>query len=416
MEQQDNLPAELRFRVLGPLEIWAGGAWASVGAPKTRALLAALLADAGQVVPTYRLIDEIWGDTPPAGAVNLVSIYVHKLRKMLGDDGDLLLHRPPGYMLNVRPGEVDAFWFTALVSEGRQALTLQQHGQAAELLAEALGLWRGRPYMDVPASVLVNAEEMRLEEARLEALELSFTAAIGCGRAAEIIPELTRLTTDHPLNEKLWVLLMRALHESGRRAEALAAYGRAREVFDAELGVPPGTALRAVNEDILTSDMRPPHDQNILSAPAGLLALASLAAARLEGEADPGGGPPVPVPAIRDAAGYRLEPDPLEARTPAEFVKALKDFRTWAADGLSLRDMARLSGGTVSYSAICKALGRDQLPSYKVVVAVITACGGTAEQLQAYVTARRMIQMAQQAATAPPRPGLGASIPPARQA
>jgi DNA-binding SARP family transcriptional activator len=264
----------VRFQVLGPLEIWTGEDWASIGAPKWRSLLAALLVDAGQVVSTDRLITEIWGDSPPRGATNLVSIYAHKLRRMLGDDGDKLLrHRAPGYLIAVEQDDVDSLRFATLAGAGRQALAERQPGRAAELLAEALGLWRGRPYLDVPQSDLVDAEAARLEEARLDALELSFEAEIGCGRHAGVIAGLFRLTADHPLREGLWSLLMRALDAAGRHAEALAAYARAREVIAGELGVDPGEALQSLYEAILTEEVAPraalasPERQSAAAAP-----------------------------------------------------------------------------------------------------------------------------------------------------
>lgn len=256
----------MRFQVLGPLEIWTGEAWTSIGARKWRSLLAALLVDAGQVVSTDRLITEMWGDSPPRGATNLVSIYAHKLRKMLGADGDKLLrYRAPGYLLAVGHDDVDSLRFATLVGAGRQALDERQPERAADLLAEALGLWHGRPFMDVqPQSTLVAAEAERLEEARLDALELSFEARIGCGRHAGLTTELSRLTADHPLREGLWGLLMRALNAAGRHAEALAAYARARQVIADELGVDPGEALQSLYEEILTEEAAP---QRTVAAP-----------------------------------------------------------------------------------------------------------------------------------------------------
>ncbi|HEX4061881.1 MAG TPA: BTAD domain-containing putative transcriptional regulator [Streptosporangiaceae bacterium] len=248
----------MRFQVLGPLEVWTGDDWASIGAPKWRSLLAALLVNAGQVVSTDRLITEIWSDEPPRGATNLVAVYALKLRRMLGDDdGKLLRHRAPGYLLAVEPEDVDSLRFGALVASGRRALATQQPERAAALLTEALGLWRGRPYMDARASDLVDAEVERLEAAQLDALELSFEAGLGCGQHAEVTPELFRLTADHPLREGLWGLLMRALDAAGRHAEALAAYARAREMIADELGVDPGEALQSLYEEILTEEAAP---------------------------------------------------------------------------------------------------------------------------------------------------------------
>jgi DNA-binding SARP family transcriptional activator len=253
----------VRFQVLGPLEIWTGEGWASIGAPKQRSLLAALLINAGRVVSTDRLIIEIWRDDPPQRATNLVSIYAHNLRKALGDgDGQLLRYRAPGYQLMVDHDDVDAHRFGALTSAGRQALAQREPERAAELLTEALGLWRDdRPYIDVPSSDLVDAEAERLEEARLDALELSFEAEIACGRPAEVTPELFRLTADQPLRENLWGLLMRALDAVGRHAEALAAYARARDVIVDQLGVDPGEALQFLYERILNEEESPQRGQ-----------------------------------------------------------------------------------------------------------------------------------------------------------
>jgi DNA-binding SARP family transcriptional activator len=245
----------VRFRILGPLEFWTGQAWAGIGAPKWRSLLAVLLINAGQVVSVDRLIMEIWGDAPPAGATNLVSIYALRLRRLIGDESSQLLRtRAPGYQLCLEPEDLDATRFDALVHAARQALAEQAPQRGADLLAEALGLWHGGAFMDVPGSPLVAAETERLEDARLDALELRIAADIGCGRHAEVTPELSRLIADHPLREGLWGLLMRALDAAGRHAEALTAYARAKEVIVEELGVDPGEQLQQLYEQILTQD------------------------------------------------------------------------------------------------------------------------------------------------------------------
>jgi DNA-binding SARP family transcriptional activator len=249
----------VRFRILGPLELWDGQAWSAVSAGKQRSLLAALLVDAGQVVPTDRLIFEIWGDSPPAGANNLVSIYVHKLRKMIGDEGSLMLRtRAPGYQLTLEPSDLDLTQFDELAGTARQALAAGEHEKAAGELAAALALWRGRPFLDVAPSELVTAEAERLEELRLNALELRIAADIGCGRHAQVTPELSRLVADHPLRERLWELYLRALDGAGRHAEALAAYAKARELIADELGVDPGEQLQRIYTGLLTDDIRAP--------------------------------------------------------------------------------------------------------------------------------------------------------------
>jgi DNA-binding SARP family transcriptional activator len=248
----------VRFRILGPLEIWTGQDWGGIGAPKWRALLAALLLNQGQAVSTDRLIAELWGDDPPDRAPNLVSVYALRLRRLLGDpQGHVLTTRAPGYQLLLSPGDVDAEHFEALAGRGRQALAAGDSRRAAELLAEALGLWRGRALADVPPSALVTAEASRLEESRLTALELRIEADVGCGLHAQLVPELRRLLSDQPLREGLWSLLVRALDGSGRHAEALAAYGQAREVISDELGVDPGPELQRLYQALLAADRIP---------------------------------------------------------------------------------------------------------------------------------------------------------------
>jgi DNA-binding SARP family transcriptional activator len=265
------------FRVLGPVEVWTGQEWAKVGAPKQRSVLATLLLRPGEPVSTDTLIDEVWPDKPPAKATNLVSVYVHHLRRLIGDaDGRVLATRAPGYQVVLGPGELDADQFAGLVADGRQALASGAPARAVDLLTEALGLWRGRALADVAATPLVAAEAGRLEESRVEALELRAQANLACGRPAEVVPEVRRLLADHPLREKLWALLIRALYGSGRQAEALEVYEQARNRIADELGVDPGADLRQLYQQILNAD--------------GELAAISLA------QVDPG-PPAAPVPA-----------------------------------------------------------------------------------------------------------------------
>ena len=243
------------FRILGPVEVWTGDGWSSIGAGKQRSLLATLLLRPGEPVSLDVLIDEVWPEKAPARAANLVSVYVHHLRKLIGDgDGRVLLTRAPGYQVAVGPGELDADRFAVLVADGRQALASGAEERAVDLLTEAIGLWRGRARADVPATPLVAAEADRLEESRIEALELRAEASLACGRYAEVVPEMRRLLADHALREKLWALLMRALYGAGRQAEALEVYERARNTIADELGVDPGADLQQLYQQILSGD------------------------------------------------------------------------------------------------------------------------------------------------------------------
>jgi DNA-binding SARP family transcriptional activator len=245
----------MRFRLLGPLEIRDGDDWRGIGAPKWRALLAALLIKAGQIVPADVLINEVWKDVPPARASNLISIYVLRLRRLLGDtEGTLLVTRAPGYLLRVAPGDTDAQVFEDLVREGRRAYATGDPERAAAQFAEALALWRGSPLADVPATTLVETEAERLADLRLDAAELRIKAELACGRHDQVIGELRRLLADHALREGLWLLLLQALDGAGRHAEALDAYGQARTVIADELGVDPGAELRHFYAHLLAED------------------------------------------------------------------------------------------------------------------------------------------------------------------
>lgn len=248
----------MRFRVLGPLEVLTEDEWQSIGARKWRSLLAALLLNAGQIVSVDTLIDAIWGEDPPAKAPNLVSIYVLRLRRLIGDpEGRMLVTRSPGYFIRAASDDVDAARFEELVGEGRRALTAGDPEQAAGLLREALALWRGTALADIPPSPYIEAEAERLGELRLAAIELRIEADLECGRYAQVIPELRGMLAANQLRERLWLLLMRALDGDGRRAEALEAYAQAREAIGDQLGVEPGVELRRLHQELLEADDTP---------------------------------------------------------------------------------------------------------------------------------------------------------------
>ena len=245
----------MRIRILGPLEVLAEDQWQPIGSAKWRSLLACLLLRSGQIVSTDSLMDELWGDGPPDTAKNLISIYVLRLRRLLGDvDGKLLAYRSPGYVLNLADGDLDAHRFDSLVADGRSALMSGDAARAATLLAAGLGLCRGPFLADVPPSPLISAEVEHAMELRLSATELWAEADLACGRPAEVIPELRRLVGENQLRERLWLLLMRALDAAGRHAEALEAYGQARKAIAGELGVDPGAELQRLYAEILAAD------------------------------------------------------------------------------------------------------------------------------------------------------------------
>ena len=288
----------MRFRLLGPLEIRSEEEdWRGIGAPKWRSVLAALLIKAGQIVPADVLINEVWQDAPPAKAGNLISIYVLRLRRLLGDtNGTLLVTRAPGYLLRLVPGDTDAQVFEALVREGGRAYAAGHPEQAAAQLAEALALWHGSPLADVPSTTLIETEAERLAELRLDAAELRIKAELACGGHAQVIPELRRLLADHALRENLWLMLMQALDGAGRHAEALEAYGQARSVMAEELGVDPGAELRRYYAELLAKDEALTKDAG--DAPGSISAGTISASAGPSAPAAAAESPrPVPVPA-----------------------------------------------------------------------------------------------------------------------
>jgi DNA-binding SARP family transcriptional activator len=326
----------MRFRLLGPLEIWDGEDWLGIGAPKWRSILAALLINAGQIVPADVLINEAWSDTPPTKAGNLVSIYVLRLRRLMGDtDSTRLVTRAPGYLLRLAPGDTDAQVFETLVREGRRAYAAGDPEQAAAQLAEALALWRGSPLADVPGTPLVETEARRLNDLYLDARELRIQAELACGSHAQVIPELRRLLADHALRENLWLLLMRALDGAGRHAEALDAYGQARSVFSEELGVDPGTELRRFYADLLAKDEALTREAG--EAPGSISAGTVTASSR----------PPQPVP----ETGVR-RPVPAPAQLPADVA----DFTGREKQVNHLRDLLASGGAEADPGAVRIAL------------------------------------------------------------
>jgi predicted ATPase/DNA-binding SARP family transcriptional activator len=226
------------FRILGPLEVAENGRALALGRGRQRALLAVLLLRTNEVVGQDRLIDALWGESPPATALTALHGYVSGLRKLLG--ADRLETRQPGYVLRVEPGELDLHRFERLLEQERYG--------------EALALWRGPPLSDLAVESFAQVEIARLEELRLAALEGRFDRELAGDRHAELVPELEALVREHPLRERFAAQLMLALYRSGRQADALSVYGAARARLVEELGLDPGDELRQLQRRILEHD------------------------------------------------------------------------------------------------------------------------------------------------------------------
>ena len=242
----------LEYRLLGPLDALVEGLPAQLGPPRQRVLLAALLCEANALVPTARLVDQLWPTDPPSSAENLVQGYVSGLRKVLGKEA--IETRGTGYVARVAQNALDLQVFERLAHEGSVALENGQSEAAAAVLAEALGLWRGPALSDLGREPFVVATAARLEELRLLALERRLAADIAIGHHADVIGEIETVAAEHPLRERTWGLLMMALYRSGRQAEALDAYRRARATLVEEIGIEPGAGLRELEAAMLRQD------------------------------------------------------------------------------------------------------------------------------------------------------------------
>src|SRR5262245_51362951 len=242
----------MEFRILGPLEVVGGAGEISLGGPKPRALLALLLLHANEVVPTDRLIDELWGEDSPESAAAALRIHVSRLRKALPPD--TLGTRAPGYVLHVQGHVLDLEQFEWLVGEGRSLLTRGFAADASVRLREALALWRGPPFAEFAYENFAQAPIARFEEIRLGAVELRIDADLALGRHDELVGELEALVDEYPFRERLRMNLMTALYRSGRQAEALEAYQDARRDLIDELGLEPSTALHDLEKAILRHD------------------------------------------------------------------------------------------------------------------------------------------------------------------
>ena len=234
------------FRILGPLEVLDGERVLALGGMGRRTTLALLLLEANRVVPADRLIDGIWGDSPPTTAQGSLQNHVWRLRRVLGDR---LETRPPGYLIRVGTDELDLDRFRRLVAESKAA----DPEIAARSLRRALALWRGPVLADL-AGEPVAAAAGQLDELRVAALEERIDADLALGRHGELVPELEALAGEHPFRERLRRQLILSLYRSGRQADALDAYASARRALVEELGAEPGFELQELHRAILQQD------------------------------------------------------------------------------------------------------------------------------------------------------------------
>jgi peptide/nickel transport system substrate-binding protein len=261
------------YRLLGPFEVALDGHAVDVGGLKQRALLAILSLHANQPVHRDVLIDQLWGEHPPAGPDHALEVYIWRLRKTLeaAAGHQCVLTRPSGYLLKAAPEQVDLVRFERLVQDGQRSLAARHASRAAEQLREALALWRGQPLADFRDEPFAQAEITRLEKLRAEAVEDRIDADLDLGQHARVVGELEAVVAARPLHERPYEQLMVALYRCGRQADALAVYQKARRTLAEELGIEPCQSLQRLECAILRQD--PSLELPRLDATAPALAL-----------------------------------------------------------------------------------------------------------------------------------------------
>jgi DNA-binding SARP family transcriptional activator len=246
--------AVLDFGILGPLRVELNERLIRVGPRKHRILLASLLVRVNRPVHLDELIDRLWPTAPPAGARRTVQTYAMRLRRQLGAAGELVRTHPEAYSIELSAEQLDVTRFVRLTERAARARVAGRVCGARDLLQEALAQWRGQPLADVPSTELCRVEIPRLVELRCRAIEERVDLDLQLGPSLEtgdIVGELRALVAEYPLRERFWVLLMRALRQAGRPAEALAAYHEADRLLGDELGTEPGQELRRLHAEIL---------------------------------------------------------------------------------------------------------------------------------------------------------------------
>ena len=246
----------MEFRILGPTEVLLDGAPVPLPKGRGRTLLGVLLLRAGEVVSTDRLIDALWGATPPATVHTALQGHVSKLRRRLEpqrrkeEPHAVLLTRHPGYLLPVEPGQIDAHRFRRLVAEADET----SPDRAAVLLRAALDMWRGPALVDFVYEPFAQHAIAELEELRLAAVEKRIEADLALGRHQDVIGDLEALVAEQPMRERACELLMLALYRAGRQTQALEVFADARLVLREQLGLDPAPALQRLESLILRQD------------------------------------------------------------------------------------------------------------------------------------------------------------------
>ncbi|MCX5417783.1 AfsR/SARP family transcriptional regulator [Streptomyces sp. NBC_00059] len=250
----------MQFNLIGPFAIITDdGRELAPGAPKIRQMLTLLALQPRETVSIDALVQELWADDPPPSALKTVHIQVSRARRLFTEeavtapDRALLVTRAPGYLLRVDDDDIDVKCFEGFVRRAQREFAEGTPGRAADFLTRALSLWRGPVLSGVPAGPVLAGWSARVEELRVRALELHVEVENHFGRHRELLPELRTLVNDYPLHEWFHGQLISALHRSGRRAEALEAYGDLHRLLRSELGLIPSPDVRRLQTEILNA-------------------------------------------------------------------------------------------------------------------------------------------------------------------
>ncbi|MFI9758201.1 BTAD domain-containing putative transcriptional regulator [Streptomyces sp. NPDC051963] len=339
----------MRYRILGTTQaLRTDGTTVPVGGARLRALLTVLALRPGRTVPVSVLVDEVWDGEAPADATAAVQALVGRLRRALG--ADAVESVAGGYRLAAAGDDIDLHRFERLVGDGLRALADDDPAKAAVVLDDALALWRGPALADLPDRT---AEAARCETRRLDALRARHSAALALGQAEQSLPELTALCDGHPLDEPLQALRLRALRDTGRAAEALAAYDDVRQLLADRLGSDPGAELRALHGELLN----PEEDVRVPGRPAGNLRARLTSFVGREADID----------AIRgDLAAARLVTllgpgGAGKTRLSQEAAEAVRDA---ARDGVWLAELAPVDDPAAVPEAVLTAVGARETVLY----------------------------------------------------